>query len=325
MMNIGQGLLLIGLTLLSVSALPEPIVLQEGKNYNGTQDVHIISWDGSQNQLVRKADGSNGGNGRQSDSYSEKPQNTGGWDFLEEGDYHTYPPLTEDSKCILIRFDLSGIKSMTSAKIGLYFRFERNDGGGDNLATALSSLTKPFFWFDNKDVKKKQHTLYVNRILKKWAAGTGGARSHGVDGSGAADNSGEVTWNSTGYELWQAMGAEGPEDIAPPESTTVFNPANEEWIWFDVTQSAKVWISDPSENYGVKIGQEVYPKDPATFLPPDITLPNGKKVYSKEPVAKPTNFAPGTYNFVSSHNSSLQEFRPKMVIEGERSLPVKMN
>ena len=322
-LQIRNGILFVSLLfLVNSSAFTDTIELQQGhNNYNGTQDVHIISWDGGQNQLERHKDGSNAGNRRSGSSHHDDPQNTGGWDYIEEGDYHTNPPLNEDSKCILIRFDLSGIKNVSSAKIGFYYMYERNDGNNEDFGDFLSSLTKPFFWFDSKKENRKKQTLHVNRILKKWVEGSGSRRSRTIDGSDAKDNGGEVTWNSTGFEFWQAMGAEGPEDIAPTESTTVFDPSTGKgWVWLDVTQSAKAWIADPSGNCGVKIGQEVYPLTPRKFLEPDLVLPDGKKIYSKNPVEKPTDFAPGAYDFISSDNTEHPDLRPKMVIEGE---PVK--
>ncbi|MDX9754354.1 MAG: hypothetical protein RBU29_10360 [bacterium] len=288
------------LALVVSPAFTETITLQQGPAYSGTADTHIISWDGNQNQLVRKADGTNGGNGGTTATTGGNPQNAGGWDYIEEGDYGSTAPLYDDSKCILIKFDVTSVAAVSNAKIGLYYWFERSTG---------SSAT------EKSGTKKTAHVLNVNRILKPWARGNGGANGVGVDGTDTPDNTGAVTWNSTGYDLWQAMGAEGPEDIAPTESTTEFDPAVGGWVWFDVTESVKFWVANPGKNFGVKIGQEVYP-DPSAFLAPDLTLPNGKKVYSKAPVAQPTGFVPGAHDFVSSSNAGKPELRPQLVVEG---------
>jgi hypothetical protein len=290
--------LLFPLALALIAAPAFALELQNGVNgYEGTADTHIVSWDGNQNQLVRLADGSNGGNGGGTATTGGDPQNPGGHTFLEEGDYGSGDfTLYDDSKCILIKFDLTGVdaKSVTSAKIGLYYWYERSTG---------SDAT------EGSGTKKTPHVLNVNRILKPWGEGDD---TSGVDGADAPDNSGPVTWNSTGSELWQAMGAEGPADIAPTESQTLFDPAVGGWTWFDVTASARKWLADPSTNNGVKIGQELYP---VGALEPDLTLANGKVVYSGHPTGNPTGFAAGAHDFVSSENS-MTELRPKLVLEG---------
>ncbi len=287
---------ILSLALCIIAAPAFSIELQQGVNgYEGTADTHIVSWDGNQNQLIRLADGSNGGNGSGTATTGGDPQNAGGHNFLEEGDYGDPAPLYEDSKCILIKFDLTNISgNVSSAKIGLYYWYERSTGSD---ATELSGT------------KKAAHALYVNRILKDWAEGD---TNTGVDGSDAPDNSGLVSWNSTGYELWQAMGVEGPEDIAPTESTTQFDPAVGGWTWFDVTESVKFWLANPDKNFGVKIGQEEYPVNAKA---PDLTLPDGTVVYSAGPTDTPTGFQAGAHDFVSSENSMV-DLRPKLVIEG---------
>ncbi len=301
LMKRGIVLLPFALALLAAPAFTETIELQQGvNNYSGTQDAHIISWDGSENQLIRKDDGSNGGNGTA--LAGGNPQNAGSHTFIEEGDYGSGTGLVDDSKCILIQFDLSGIsaKNVTRAKIGLYYWYERSTGSD---ATEMSGT------------KKAINTLYVNRILKKWAQGTS-TTGGGVDGDETADNTGEVTWNSTGFELWQAMGAEGPADIAPTESVTLFDPAVGGWTWFDVTQSVRMWLADPASNNGVKIGQEAYP---AVFLEPDLTLADGTVVYRAAPTATPTGFVGGAHDFISSENTGHADLRPKLVLEGASS------
>lgn len=285
------------LALLVMPAFSDTVTLQQGVNgYAGTQDTHIISWDGNQNQLVRLADGTNGGNGGATKTTGGNPQNAGSWIFIEEGDYGSAEPLYDDSKCILIKFDLKGLTgNLNKAQIGLYYWFERSTGA---QATEKSGT------------KKTAHTLYVNRILKNWAQGTS-TTAGGVDGDDTTDNSGEVTWNSTGFELWQAMGAEGPADIAKTESEVVFDPAVGGWVYFDVTQSAKFWMANPGKNFGVKISQEKYPD---TFLAPDLTLPNGKVVYSKAPVAQSTSHKPGAHDFISSENTDAAR-RPMLILD----------
>lgn len=288
----------LALALIALPAFAQTVELQQGVNgYEGTQDTHIISWDGNQNQLIRLADGSNGGNGGDTATTGGAPQNAGGHYFIEEGDYGSGDfELYDDSKVILIKFDLTGVTgTASSAQIGLYYWFERSTGSEDT---------------EGSGDKKTAHTLYVNRILKPWAEGD---TAEGVDGTDAPDNSGAVTRNSTGFELWQAIGAEGPEDIAPPESETVFDPAVGGWTWFDVTESVNKWLADPGSNNGVKISQEAYPE---TFLDPDLTLPDGTVVYSAGPTDSPTGFAAGAHNFVSSENTDHPELRPKLIIVG---------
>ncbi|MGC9328211.1 MAG: hypothetical protein ACP5I1_11295 [Candidatus Hinthialibacter sp.] len=284
-------LLLAALALIALPAFTQTVELQQGVNgYEGTKDAHIISWDGSENQLSRNADGSNPGAGG-------NPQNIGGWIFIEQGDYGSEDfALYNDSKVILIEFDLTGVTgTASSAQLGLYYWYERSTG--DQAV-------------EGSGTKKTPHTLYVNRILKPWGEGTG---SGNADGADTPDNSGAVTWNSTGFELWQAIGAEGPEDIAPPESEIVFDPAVGGWTWFDVTESVNIWLADPSSNNGVKISQEAYPE---TFLEPDLTLPDGTVVYSAGPTDSPTGFAAGAHNFVSSENNDHPDLRPILVMEG---------
>lgn len=294
--------IVVAMAFIAAPAFTETITLQQGPTYSGTSDTHIVSWDGSENQLTRKDDGSNGGSGTA--FAGGAPQNAGGHSFIEEGDYttpHGATPLTADSKCILIKFDVSPVKAVTSAKIGLYYWFSRNGGDAAKEKSGTSQI---------------KHKVNVNRILKDWARGNGGIAG-GVDGTDAADNTGGVTWNSTGYEVWQAMGVEGPEDIAPTESVTEYDPAVGGWVWFDVTASAKLWVSDPSKNFGVKIGQEVY--DASKFLAPDLKLPNGKMVFRGAPVAVQTDFTSGAYDFVSSSNKDHKDLRPKLVVEGTSS------
>ena len=296
-MSMWKVVLPLALALIALPAFSETIVLQNGVDgYEGTQDSHIISWDGSQNQLVRNADGTNGGNAG-SPTTTELPQNPGGHNFLEEGDYGSPAPLYDDSKVILIQFDLSGVSapSVANARVELYYWFERSNG---DAATEGDGSANP-------------HTLNVNRILKAWGEGDD---SSGVDGADAADNSGVVTLNSTGTELWQAMGAEGPEDVAPTESTTYFDPNAGGWVSFDVTESVNLWLADPSPNNGVKISQEVYPADPAAFLVPDLVLADGTIVYVSHPTGDPSPFEAGAYDFVSSENTDTPELRPKLVI-----------
>ncbi len=295
------GIVIFVLVGMASPAFAQTIELQQGVNgYEGTADAHIISWDRNQNMLIRNDDGSNGGN---NDGPSESPDsvNTGEHIFVEEGDFGSDDfNLFDDSKAILIKFDLDGISgTATSAQIGLYYWYERSTGDIE---------------VEGSGDKQTPHDLNVNRILKRWAEGTD-PDSNDVNGTdpGTPDNSGAVTWNSTGFEFWQAMGAEGPGDIAPTESVTNFDPAVGEWTWFDVTESVNIWLADPSTNHGVKIGQEEFPENP---LEPDITLPDGTMIYSGHPDGDPTGFAAGAHNFVSSENNDMTELRPKLVIEG---------
>ena len=61
----------------------------------------------------------------------------------------------------------------------------------------------------------------------------------------------------------------------------------------------------------MKITQEVYP---STFKTPDLTLPNGKMVYSGHP-ADPSPFEPGAHNFISSENPNSPDLRPQLILE----------
>lgn len=298
----GKVLLAAAMVLAASPAFSVIVTLQQGVDgYAGTQDAHIISWDGNQNQLVRTATGGNGGNGSATATTGGNPQNAGGHIFIEEGDFGSTFPLFDDSKCIVIQFNTSQLSgTVTSAQIALYYWYERSTG---NANTELSGT------------KLNPHTLNVTRILKPWAEGNGGATS-GVDGDDAPDNSGVVTWNSTGFELWQAIGAEGPEDIAPTESSIEFDPFNGGWTFFDVTASVKHWLANPGENHGVKISQEVYP---ISFKTPDLTLPNGMAVYKGHP-ADPSPFEPGAHNFISSENNNSPDLRPQLIIDGTISI-----
>ncbi len=255
--------LVAGLALILVSGAGaiEVIEFQQGvsptADYAGTADAHIISWDGTENQLDRPP--------------ADTPQNTGGHDFIEEGDYNIEGG-SDDSKVILIKFDISSIDAsaanrMKNAEVGLYFAFERREGSDDPSA----GLSNP-------------HFLSTQRILKNWAEGDGGADS-GVDGDDAPDNSGVVTWNSTGSELWEAIGAEGPTDVGPVESRTWFDPVPGTWLWLDVSQMAKSWIANPDANNGVKISQET----------------------DNDPTDDPAVYVGGAYNFASSENAQADD------------------
>jgi len=274
------------------------ITFQDGVSptagYAGTQDAHIISWDngevagGGQSQLFRNADGSNAGSA--GDLTGENPQNTGGYILMEEGDNDVGGGYN-DSKVLLIQFDIGAIPAsraneVKSAKIGLYFDSIRPDDAGAG------------------------HSAFVNPVLKKWAEGTGADNT--FDGTDTPDNSGAVTWNSTGFELWQAMGAEGPEDIAPTESTRQMSPGEVgQYVWFDVTASAKAWIANPGSNNGVKISQEVY--QTGAFLTPDLSV-GGKMIYSSAPVANSSYFADARYVFRTSNHEEAST-RPKLVVD----------
>ncbi len=297
------------LILMAIPAFSEVITFQDGvsptPDYAGTGDTHIISWDDGdlsgtgQGQLYRNPDGTNAGNSPPPNDHVENPQNMGGFHLMEEGDNGGG---SSDSKVLLVQFlnlddhiPPASAGDVRNAQIGLYFDSFRE--GNENPS----------------------HTLYVNRILKRWAEGDGAdpelyPDDNNYDGTDTPDNSGAVTWNSTGFELWQAMGAEGPEDIAPPESELFFDvdaiqPGD--WVWFDVTESAQIWIADPEQNHGVKIGQEVYPEE---FLEPDLELPNGRMVYSSAPVENPTEFPDGRYVFRTSEHEET-ETHPQLVIE----------
>lgn len=268
-------------------------------DYAGTQDTHIISWDDGDlsgsgvNQLLRNDDGSNAGATGDQAPGLENPQNMGGLDLMEEGDNGGG---STDSKVLLIQFDLLGSipasRGVSNARIGLYFDQLRD--GNDN----------------------PPHILYVNRVLKAWAEGDGADPvlypDAGYDGNDTPDNSGAVTWNSTGFEFWQAMGAEGPEDIAPTESQLWIEPGQvDEWIWFDVTQSASIWVADPSQNHGVKISQEVYP---VKFNAPDLQIAGGPLVYSAGPTDDPTVYENARFVFRTSEHADTAT-HPQLVIE----------
>ncbi len=294
------------LLLLVLAASPvlyaDVITFQDGVSpsagYAGTQDGHIISWDDGdlsgtgQGQLLRNADGSNAGADGTRDA-EENPQNMGNLDLMEEGDNGGG---ANDSKVLLIQFDIGAIPAsragdVKSAKIGLYFDQLRS--GNDN----------------------PRHSVYVNPVLKKWAEGVGAGPDlpddNNYDGTDTPDNSGGVTWNSTGFEFWQAMGAEGPADVGPTESTTQLNPGDVgQFIWFDVTASAKAWIADPGSNNGVKISQEVFPD---AFLAPDLDV-GGTMLYSAAPVENPTVFPNARFVFRTSENAEAST-RPKLVVD----------
>jgi hypothetical protein len=257
------------------------VTLQEGAGgYAGTSDTHIISWDGAENQLTRNADGTNGGIDGGS---TEQPQNAGGHAYIEEGDYGGG---SNDSKVILIKFDTSSVpaadaRRLARAQIGLYFSYDRagNSGGdGNGPVNPAAGNVSP-------------HVINAQPILKAWMEGNGGATS-GVDGDNAADNSGSVTWNSTGAQLWEAIGAEGPSDVGPVISSTFFDTIPGQWVWVDVTSAARGWIANPASNNGVKISQETdnVPENPATVYPI------------------------GSYNFASSENATAS-LRPQLALE----------
>lgn len=282
----------------------EVFVFQDGvsptPDYAGTQDAHIIAWDNGDTEggsasaggmmfrhTVPDFIGQNAGNTPDDPGYFENPQNIGGSEFLQEGNNTTG---YEDNKSIVIQFDLLDVipanrsEDVTDARIGLY------------LNSVETNNTNP------------PHTLYINRILKRWAEGDGTPHPDGAD---QPDNEGAVTWNSTGFELWQAIGATGPEDVAPPESETLVEATLNTWFWFNVTESAKIWIADPSQNHGVKISQEAWPE---SFLEPDLTLPDGRVVYSGTPMENPTLFVNSRFNFRSSEHTDAAT-RPQLVIE----------
>ncbi|RJP29989.1 MAG: DNRLRE domain-containing protein [Candidatus Omnitrophota bacterium] len=266
----------VGLALVfACGASAEVITFQQGvsptASYAGTADAHIISWDGGQNQLSRPP--------------VDTPQNTGGHVYIEQGDYGTTYPLYNDSKVILIKFDVSSIPAaraarVKNAKLGLFFVYERQAGGSG------SGPTNPAAG------QKNPHFLSTQKILKPWDEGNGGATS-GVDGDNAPDNSGAVTWNSTGRELWEAIGAEGPTDVGPVESRTWFDPSKlNAWLWLDITQMAKEWIASPASNNGMKVSQET-----------DNIATND-----------PSPYVGGAYNFASRNNATAAN-RPQLVID----------
>lgn len=280
-------------------------------DYDGTQDSYIIAWDdgdleggsaAAAQQLFRHTNpefpdelGTNAGGTEDPDNiYFENAQNMGAQTEMEMGDNGGG---ANDSKSLLIEFD--GLDSVippsragevTSAE--LILTFSRYRDGNDNPS----------------------HTIYVNRLLKPWLQGEGDDFPDGVD---TPDNSGGVTWNSTGIELWQAMGAEGPADVAPTESETFFDAdviQSLDPVSFDVTESARIWIADPSQNHGVKLSSEVYPDGVTrTFLEPDLTLPDGTVIYSSAPVADPSVWVNGRYVYYTSEQDFPDE-RPKLII-----------
>lgn len=244
-------------------------------DYFGSADVHIISFFGTGNQTTRPPEST--------------PRNTGGHIYIEEGDYGDAPSLANadlslDSKVILVSFDLSSIpasrsKEIVKTQLGLYFVYERVKGSDTNAAAGL----------------KNPHNLNTQKILRKWAEG----EEEGVDGVSAPDNTEEVTWNSTGYELWEAIGAEGPTDVGPVESSTYFECVPGAWIWFDVTKMSREWIAEPSTNFGVKISQET----------------------DNDPTNTPTFYVVGCYNFVSKENDDITH-HPQLVVELGTVTPV---
>lgn len=255
------------------------VTLQQGVNgYDGTEDAHIISWDGSIQQTARHPDGSNAGDGSDP-AYSNLANNTGGHAYIEEGDFGGG---STDSKVILIKFDTSSIaaadaRRLARAQIGLYHVYERNAGGGGDGPT------------DPSAGHMNPHLLSVQPLLKAWDEGD---TANGVDGDDADDNTGAVTWNSTGSELWEAIGAEGPSDVGPVISTTYFDTVPGQWVWFDVTPAARQWIANAGSNNGVKISQET-----------DNVPENPPSVYPQ-----------GAHNFASSENESVS-LRPQLALE----------
>lgn len=291
----------------AIAGSAEVITFQDGvsptPDYAGTADAHIISWDGSANQVGRNPDGTSDDQGKGGGN----PQNTGAHCYIEEGDYGANGGQL-DSKIILIRFDISSIpparaNDVGSAKIGLFYRYERNTSGADGCGGGNSAPGS-----DRAVMRGRSnaHYLQVQRVLKPWIEGTGGGHAAGgVDGEDTADGV-AVTWNHTGIELWEAIGAEGPTDVSPPISSTWFKPTPFTWVWFDVTPLARDWIGNPDGNYGVKISQET-DNDPTTQadLPADTWDPTLGALY-----------VGGAYNFVSSDNDiDPIETRPKLVIE----------
>jgi hypothetical protein len=280
-----KGLVLAVLAMgLAIGASAEVITFQDGvsptPDYAGTADAHIISWDGSQNQTGRNADGTSdpgtagGGN----------PQNTGAHEWIEEGDFGGG---NLDSKCIVIKFDVSSIPQAAvvgSAKVGLYYVYERNAGGGaDGPGDVSKGWVHP-------------HYLYAAKILKPWIEGDGGGAANGnVDGADTPDGV-AVTWNHTGVELWEAIGAEGPSDTEMPESAIWFKPDPGMWIWFPVTNMCQDWVADPASNNGLKISQE----------PNNIAGDGTDGLGAMMPQ--------GAHNFASRNNPDAAQ-RPKLVVE----------
>ncbi len=275
------GVLAMGL---AIGASGEVITFQDGvsptPDYAGTADAHIISWDGSQNQTARNADGTSDDGG----AGGGDPQNTGAHEWFEEGDYGGG---NLDSKCMLIKFDLSSIPQdavVGSAKLGLYYVYERNAGGGADGPG------------DVEAGHKTAHPLYAAKILKPWIEGDGGGvGNNNVDGADAPDGT-AVTWNHTGVELWEAIGAEGPSDTEMPESVVWFKPDPGMWLWFPVSNMCQDWVANPDANNGVKLSQE------PNNIPGDGEDGLGAMM------------AQGAHNFASSDNPTAWQ-RPKLVVE----------
>lgn len=272
-------------------AFSEVIQFQQGVSptaaYAGCQDAHIISWDNSENQLSRNPDGTNAGSDPSTPAVpGGNAQNAGAHAYIEEGDYGTSGILTNDSKVILIKFDVSSIAAaqanrVRSAQVQLYFSHERSAGGDGQGPTNPAAG------------KKQPHLVNAQPILRAWSEGTGGGSGSNVDGVDAPDNSGAVSWNSTGAELWEAIGAEGPTDVGPVESSTYFDPTIPgHWVSFDVTRMARRWIANPASNNGVKLSQETdnVPENPAT------------------------SYVGGAYNFVSRNNTNTAN-RPLLKVD----------
>jgi hypothetical protein len=287
---------------MAMVASAEVITFQDGVSptpaYAGTADAHIISWDGSQNQTKRLADGrsdpgtAGGGN----------PQNAGLNEYIEEGDYNANGGQL-DSKVILISFDISSIaksraKDVASAKLGLYYVYERATAGDS------SNNSKPGPVATVLKGRSNAHYVQAQKILKKWAEGKGGgAAAGGVDGADTPDNSGGVTWNSTGYEIWEAIGAEGPTDVAMPESSTWFKPTPFSWLYIDVTKMTRDWVADPATNFGVKISQETDNDPNVQAGLPSTADPKLGAMY-----------VGGAYDFASRNNADAPH-RPKLIVE----------
>ena len=166
-------------------------------------------------------------------------RNTGSSRMLEEGAWSGQQ--TTDHKKILIQFDLSSVPttfSLARAELRL-FAFNERLGG---LRTT--------------------HTLYAARVVKPWAEGQTQQRQERQGGQGGYDGEparpGAVTFVSARHneQPWERPGTLGLTDVDDAESSTTAGADWPEWVAFDVTDSVRRFLRDPSANHGWKISQD---------------------------------------------------------------------
>jgi hypothetical protein len=160
--------------------------------------------------------------------------NAGGSWHIEEG---SWTGGTNDHKKMFVRFDLSTVPStypLERAELCLYAFGERR-------------------WS-----LRYRHTVFAARLLRPWREGTA------TDFDGRPAREGEVTFASALYRQapWEMPGANGLTDMADVETTAAVGGNWPEWVRFDVTESVRQFLDNPSENHGWKIAQ-----DPARGIP----------------------------------------------------------